>query len=123
MLSILTANNITDKELALDHFMQGEFLMNQGNYALAILEFQDAIELDPNASTIHVSISDGYRRIGKLDKAENHLLIALELDSKEQEAYEMLGQIYLAQQRYPEAKKIYHELTDLEPDNIKVRDC
>ena len=86
MLSILTANNISDKELALDHFMQGEFLMNQGNYALAILEFQDAIELDPNASTIHVSISDGYRRIGKLDKAENHLIIALELDPKEQEA-------------------------------------
>ena len=118
MLSILTADNISDKELALNHFMQGEFLMNQGNYALAILEFQDAIELDPNASTIHVSISDGYRRIGKLDKAENHLLIALELDPKEQEAFEMLGQIYLAQQRYPEAKRIYKELIDLEPDNI-----
>ena len=37
--------------------MQGEFLMSQGNYALAILEFQEAIALDPNASTIHVAIA------------------------------------------------------------------
>ena len=32
------------------------------------------IELDPNASTIHVSIADGYRRIGKLNKAEDQIL-------------------------------------------------
>ena len=43
------------KELALHHFMQGEFLTSQGNYALAILEFQDAIALDPNAATIHIT--------------------------------------------------------------------
>ena len=29
-----TNNN---KELAIHHFMQGEFLLNQGNYALAVL--------------------------------------------------------------------------------------
>ena len=45
--------------------------------------------------TIHVSIADGYRRIGKLSKAEDHLGIALELDSEEEEALEMLGQIFL----------------------------
>ena len=47
----MTADNISDKELALNHFMQGEFLMNQGNYALAILEFQDAIELAKDYKT------------------------------------------------------------------------
>ena len=113
---ILAAEN--NKELALNHFMQGEFLMNQGNYAMAILEFQDAIELDPNASTIHVSLADGYRRIGKLKKAEDHLVIALELDSEEKEALEMLGQIFLSQKRYLEAKKTYQDLSDLDPDNV-----
>ena len=109
LFGILTAEN-NNKELALNHFMQGEFLMNQGNYALAILEFQDAIELDPNASTIHVSIADGYTRIGKLSKAEDHLGIALELDSEEKEALEMLGQIFLSQKRYEEAKKNLSEI-------------
>ena len=34
-----------DQELALDYFMQGQFLLNQGNYAMAAIEFQDAFYL------------------------------------------------------------------------------
>ena len=58
--------------------MQGEFLLKQGNYASSILEFQEAIDLDPNVPTIHVSIADAYRKLGKNRRAENHLDIALE---------------------------------------------
>ena len=60
---VLAANGkrSDQKELAIHHFMQGEFLLNQGNYALAVLEFQDALDIDPNASTIHISIADAYR--------------------------------------------------------------
>ena len=35
-------DDIKNKDLAIHYFMQGEFLLNQGNYALAVLEFQDA---------------------------------------------------------------------------------
>ena len=65
--SISTANDeeTNQKEIAIHHFMQGEFLLNQGNYALAVLEFQDALSIDPNASTIHISIADAYRRLGR----------------------------------------------------------
>ena len=98
--------------------MQGEFLMNQGNYALAILEFQDAIELDPNAATIHISIADGYRRLGKVKRAEDHLEIALDLDPEEQEALEMQGQLFLAQKRYVDAKLVYKHLSELDSNNI-----
>ena len=68
VLEVIFGFEYEDSELALHHFMQGEFLMNQGNYSLAILEFQDAIELDPNASTIHVSIADAYLKLGKIKK-------------------------------------------------------
>ena len=80
-LTSLLANEKNNKDLAIHHFMQGEFLLNQGNYALAVLEFQDALEIDPNAATIHISIADGYRRLGRSKHAENHLEIAITLDS------------------------------------------
>ena len=83
-------------EIALHHFMQGEFLLNQGNFALAVIEFQDASEADPNASTIHVSIADAYRRLGKFKRAEDHLHIAIELDPDEKDARQILGQIYIS---------------------------
>ncbi|MBI89287.1 MAG: hypothetical protein CMG60_04295 [Candidatus Marinimicrobia bacterium] len=112
------ADDIENKEIALYHFMQGEFLMNQGNYALAILEFQEAIELDPNASTIHVSIADGYRRLGKEERAEDHLNIALALNPNEKEALEILGQLYLNQRKYDDAELTYKRLHNLDLKNI-----
>lgn len=117
-ICVISGDDINNQELALNHFMQGEFLMNQGNYALAILEFQDAIELDPNAATIHISIADGYRRLGKVKRAENHLEIALDLDPEEQEALEMQGQLFLAQKRYVDAKLVYEHLSEIDSNNI-----
>ena len=114
----LNADTESDKELALHHFMQGEFLMNQGNYALAVLEFQDAIELDPHAATIHVSIADAYRRLGKAKRTEDHLRIALDLDPEETEAREMLGQLFFTQKNYLEAQSVFKELNQSDPDNL-----
>ena len=117
-ISVLFASSEQDKEIALHHFMQGEFLMNQGNYALAVLEFQDAISLDPNAATIHVSIADAYRRLGKGKRTENHLKIALDLDPDETEAREMLGQLYISQNKIIDAKIIFEALIKLDPNNL-----
>ena len=116
--AFLSANTEQEKEMALHHFMQGEFLMNQGNYALAVLEFHDAIDLDPNAATIHISIADAYRRLGKGKRAEDHLMIALDLDPKDLEAREILGQLYLAQNKFIDAELVFKELKILDPDNL-----
>lgn len=113
-LTLIKAN----EEKALHHFMQGEFLMNQGNYALAVIEFQDAIAYDPNVSTIHLSIADAYRRLGKNKRVEDHLLIALDLDSTDKEAKEMLGQYYISERKYIEAEKIFLELKSVDPKNL-----
>ena len=106
------------KEKALSHFMQGEFLMNQGNYAMAVLEFQDAISYDPNASTIHISISDAYRRLGRMKRVEDHLRIALDLEPENIEAKEMLGQFFITEKNYIESQKIFLELNKQDSANI-----
>ncbi len=116
---ILWANDKANnkKELAIHHFMQGEFLLNQGNYALAVLEFQDALNIDPNASTIHISIADAYRRLGRSKHAEDHLQIAIDLDPKELSGREMLGHLYLINRRYLEAEKEFLILSNLDVYN------
>ena len=114
----ITLKSEDDESLALNYFMQGQFLMNQGNYALAILEFQDALLLDPNAGTIHISLADSYRRLGKEKRSINHLMIALELNPKDKEAMQMLGQIHIAQKNFLEAEKIFINLNKFEPENL-----
>ena len=114
----LSGSEFEDSELALHHFMQGEFLMNQGNYSLAILEFQDAIDLDPNASTIHVSIADAYLKLGKIKRSKSHLEIAIDLNPEENEALEILGEIYIRSKEYKNAQTIFKKLHDLNPSEL-----
>ena len=114
----LKGAEIDESELALHHFMQGEFLMNQGNYALAVLEFQDAVDLDPNAATIHVSLADAYRKLGKIKRSENHLKIAIELDPDEIEAQEMLAEIFIKKKDYNAAKIVFEKLHDIDANNL-----
>ena len=114
----LNGSEINDSELALHHFMQGEFLMNQGNYSLAVLEFQDAIDLDPNAATIHVSIADAYRRLGKIKRSKSHLDIAISLDPNETEALEILGEIHIQNKDYSNAQLVFKKLYDINPTNL-----
>ena len=97
--------------------MQGEFLLNQGNYALAVLEFQDALNFDPNASTIHISIADAYRRLGRANHAENHLKIAIDLDPDDFSAREMLGHIYIINRNYSAAKGVFLTLSKMDSLN------
>ena len=116
-ISIANDEETNQKEIAIHHFMQGEFLLNQGNYALAVLEFQDALSIDPNASTIHISIADAYRRLGRSKHAEDHLRIAIDLDPEDLSSREMLGQIYLINRRYGDAEKEFLFLSKLDPFN------
>jgi len=104
---------------ALRYFMDGQLYMNQGQYARAIIEFQDALELDPEASAIHVSMAECYWNLGKVKRAESHLLTALELDSLDLEARNLLVNQYLATHRYGEAEKQLHTLKALDPDNTQ----
>ena len=111
-LKVLKVKNLVVGTPYLDEIntKEAEFLINKGSYAMAILEFQDAISYDPNASTIHISISDAYRRLGRMKRVEDHLRIALDLEPGNVEAKEMLGQFFITEKNYSESQKIFLEL-------------
>ena len=90
--------------------------MNQG-YALAVLEFQDALMFDPNISTIHLSMADAYRRLEKFVRSEEHLRISMELDPEDIETLEMLGQLLISKKDYRGAQDIL-KLKKIDPENI-----
>ena len=103
---------------ALTHFMDGQLYFSQGDYAMAVLEFQDALKSDSTIGTIHVSLAESYWQLGKVERAENHLKLALKKDPNDTEASEMLANQYVLRQLYPQAIKIYQNLWNTNPDNI-----
>ena len=97
---------------AIAHFMDGQLFMSQGNYSMAILEFQDALELDPEASTIIVSMAECYWKLGKAKKSEELLFNALNINPKDNEAREILENQYIYQNKHDKAIEQYRVLAE-----------
>ena len=101
---------------AIAHFMDGQLFMVQGNYSMAILEFQDAMELDPKAAAITVSMAECYWKLGKVDKSEDLLLKAIKLEPDDIEAREMLANQYIYRNQQNKAIEQFSILVDLGPE-------
>ena len=97
---------------AIAHFMDGQLFMSQGNYSMAILEFQDALELDPEASTIIVSMAESYWKLGKAKKSEELLFNALNINPTDNEAREILANQYIYQNKHDKAIEQYRVLAE-----------
>ncbi len=106
---------------ALTHFMEGELHLSQGNYAMAILEFQDALKYDPGATSILTSLADAYLRIGKTERAMEQLNQALMLDPKDREAREMVAHQFLMRNNLDRAEEHYSLLSEFYPENHEYR--
>jgi len=80
---------------ALQHFLDGEMYSSQGNYSMAVIEFQDALRYDASSSAIYLSLAEVLLRLNKFERAEEILIQALELNDSIQEIRELLAQQYL----------------------------
>ena len=110
-------NEPNENVKAIAHFMDGQLFMSQGNYSMAILEFQDALELDPMASTIIVSMAESYWKLGKARKSEELLFNALNLNPDDFEAREMLANQYIFQNKHDKAIEQYRVLAEISDED------
>jgi len=103
----------------LRHFMDGQLLMNQGDFAMAIIEFQQALTLDPNVSAIHTAIAESYWNLGKPKLSENHLLRAIKNDPKDKQALQMISDQYILEKKFTEATTYLQKLNKLFPNESR----
>ena len=102
---------------ALKLFMNGQMLMNQGDFPMAIIEFQEALELDPEVGTIYTSIAECYWNIGKPKLSLKNLNIALSKNPEDEEALKMMADQLIATKKYDEAIKPFKKLRELDGQN------
>lgn len=104
---------------SMQHFMDGQFYLNEGNYSMAILEFQDALRYDSNVGTIHLSLGECYWHLGKPDLAEYHLKQAIDFDPDDLEARELLAGQYVMRNELGRAKEQFTFLYKQNPENVE----
>jgi tetratricopeptide (TPR) repeat protein len=108
----------TDNEKeALVHFINGSVLESKGQYAEAILEFQDALRLDPNAG-IYYALAKNYRIINKIPLALQHCKKAIELSPGKVEYYDLLADIFSSAHQYDSAAVVLEKIIEIDSTQL-----
>ncbi|MCL5019372.1 MAG: tetratricopeptide repeat protein, partial [Patescibacteria group bacterium] len=79
---------------ALDHFLRGMLYDDQGNYAQAILEYQDAIQYDSTASIFYFSMGEDYAFLRKEENAIKMFEKYLQMEPRDLQAHQYLAELY-----------------------------
>jgi tetratricopeptide (TPR) repeat protein len=80
-----------------------------------------ALAASPNDSRVLLLASRVYLAVNDQAKAEQSLRRAIELSPADSTAYSMLGQLYVAQQKLPEARSEFDAVAARNPKNVGAR--
>lgn len=101
------------QDRALQHFIEAAALDAKGSFAEAILEYQEALQSDPNAS-IYYAISRDYLLLNKFDRAVETASKAVQLEPHNISFRENLGTIYFNASRVDLAIHQYEEIVKID---------
>jgi len=112
---ILTLYDTTLKaKNVVDNVILGAKYRQQGDFAMAVLAYQDALEAD-SSSSIHYALSDAYFELKNNRRALIHAIKAVEKKPIFPEAMELLAEIYLSMLDLHKALTVYEDLVKIAP--------
>ena len=100
---------------ALQHMMDGQLYLDQGDFAMAIVELQEAQRLEPNVSSIYISLAECYWNLNKPERSMEILDTAVELEPENTAIREMMAEQLFRLQNFSKSEEQYKILLDLNP--------
>jgi len=101
-----------------DQFQQAVALLKEEKYADAIRLLKAVTGKTSKFTGPYIDLGIAYARTNELDKAEENLKRALELNASHPVAMNELGLVYRKTGRYDEARKLYESLLGMYPDYL-----
>jgi type IV pilus biogenesis/stability protein PilW len=91
------------------HNKIGMAYLNEGKIQLAFVEFQKAIQVEPNNKDIAYNLGITYLQLEDYENAKLYFLKAVTLDPKFADAYNNLGVTYMQLQQWREAVRAFQK--------------
>ena len=101
-------------------FMDGMMFFEQGDYARAILEFQDAIDAGSNSAEVIFNMSEAYWMLQKFDKSIFYARKAISLDNSALDYKISLGKKFIALDDYESSLIIFNQIVEADPNNADI---
>lgn len=107
------------KKKAMDHFINGSIAEAKGDYAAAVLEFQDALNLDPSAG-VYYALGKNYYNLNKLSLAIQNSRKAVELNPNQKEYYVLLSDVYSTARQFDSAAVTLEKAIQLDSADVEL---
>ena len=98
-------------------FLLGQMHLQNGNYDLAIVEYEKAIKKFPEFLRAYKNISLAHIQLDQCKKARPHILKVLEMGSADGLNYGFLAHCYFQDEKYATALNAYRMARVFQPDN------
>jgi len=107
------------KEKALDHFINGSVAEADEDFAIAIVEFTEALNYD-TSSGIFYALAKNYLALDKLSSALKYAKLSISYDSTELDYYDLLAEIFIQAREVDSAAAVLEKIIDLDPGRINT---
>lgn len=110
-----------DQSKALDYFIRGVVLDQQGEITRAISEYRRALKYDSTAAPIYVSLAEDYLALKLYEDAILLLQTALKMDSTNVQVLEFLADLMMQTGQFDEAIALTNRLIGLNPEETRYK--
>ncbi|HEX2962212.1 MAG TPA: tetratricopeptide repeat protein [Ignavibacteriales bacterium] len=111
-----STESLQSKE-AIEHFVDGSIADAKGDYSTAILEYQDALRMDPKAG-VYYALAKDYLLTNKLSLALSNINSAIKLDSSNVDYFNVLADVYTNGHQIDSAAAAYEKIIKLDSGNV-----
>jgi len=112
-----SAENEKDRAVAMQLFIDGSLKESKGQFAEAILDYQDALRYDHDPA-IFFALAKSYAQLRRYAPAAENAIIAIQHDPSKIEYHELLAQIHINAGQFEKAAGEYRTILTIDPVNV-----
>jgi tetratricopeptide (TPR) repeat protein len=105
------------KSMAVQRFIDGSVAETKGDYAQAIIEYQDALRYDDNPA-IYYAIAKDYFALGKAALASDMVKEAIQRDPKNTIYHQLLAEVFVRTAQFDSALAEYQTILSIDSSNV-----
>jgi tetratricopeptide (TPR) repeat protein len=103
-----------------NHLEKGAAYFQQGKYREAVIEYQNALQIDPRFAEAHEGLAEAFLRLNNFRGAYQELLVTIDIDPSNAKAQIAIGNLLLAGRNAAEARKHAETVLHDNPQNAEA---
>src|SRR5579863_4907117 len=99
---------------------QGKRFIDAGKYQEAVIEYRNAIQIDPQSAEAHYHLGRSYLSLQNVESAYREFRSAVTLDPANRDAKLQLAGLLVTRKEFPEAEAMAKAVVRAEPQNVRA---